>query len=277
MIEQQSSLNPSCNISITMPANPQVAHSTTSRVCPWLSPIMYLLGRHFLMPLFFGRIKITGQENLPKTGPVILAPTHRARWDALLIPYVAGRCVTGRDLRFMVTISECQGLQGWFVRRMGGFPVDPQRPSISTLRHGVDLLRDGEAVVIFPEGGIFRDDKVHPLKPGISRLALSAESSGKPGEAALPCDKLGTACAKGERSLGVKIVPIAINYSQPLPSWGTDVTIHIGRPIEVKDYTNGSVKQEAKRLTTDLTKALQKLNHQEAELSQHAFAEIANS
>ncbi len=266
MIEQQSSCDSSRNILATMPANPNVAHFTTSRVCHWLSPLMYLLGRHFLMPLFFGRIKITGQENLPKTGPVILAPTHRARWDALLIPYVAGRCVTGRDLRFMVTITECQGLQGWFVRRMGGFPVDPQRPSISTLRHGVELLRDGEAVVIFPEGGIFRDEKVHSLKPGISRLALSAESS----------DKLGTACAKGERSLGVKIVPIAIHYSQPLPSWGTDVTVRIGCPIEVANYTNDSVKQEAKRLTTDLTKALQKLNHQEAELTQHAFAEIAN-
>ncbi|GAA6616372.1 lysophospholipid acyltransferase family protein [Scytonema sp. NUACC26] len=266
MIEQHSAFDSSRNTSDTMPANLMVAHSTTSRVCPWLSPLMYLLGRHFLMPLFFGRIKITGQENLPKTGPVILAPTHRARWDALLIPYVAGRCVTGRDLRFMVTISECQGLQGWFVRRMGGFPVDPQRPSISTLRHGVNLLQNGEAVVIFPEGGIFRDDEVHPLKPGISRLALSAESGDKPG----------TACAKGERNLGVKIVPIAIHYSQPCPSWGTDVTIHIGSPLEVAHYTSDSVKKEAKRLTTDLTKALQKLSHQEAELTQHRFAEIAN-
>ncbi|KYC37554.1 glycerol acyltransferase [Scytonema hofmannii PCC 7110] len=275
MIEQQSSCDSSRNIA-TMPANPNVAHSTTSRVCHWLSPLMYLLGRHFLIPLFFGRIKITGQENLPKTGPVILAPTHRARWDALLIPYVAGRCVTGRDLRFMVTITECQGLQGWFVRRMGGFPVDPQRPSISTLRHGVELLRDGEALVIFPEGGIFRDEKVHSLKPGISRLALSAESSDKPGTACAKGDKLGTACAKSERGLGVKIVPITIQYSQPYPTWGTDATVRIGCPIEVANYTKESVKQEAKRLTTDLTKALQKLNHHEAELTQHAFAEIAN-
>lgn len=266
MIEQYSAFDSSRNTSATMPANSQVAHSTTSRVCPWLSPLMYLLGRHFLMPFFFGRITVSGQENLPKTGPVILAPTHRARWDALLIPYVAGRCVTGRDLRFMVTISECQGLQGWFVRRMGGFPVDPQRPSISTLRHGVNLLQDGEMVVIFPEGGIFRDNEVHPLKPGISRLALSAEASDKPG----------TACAKDDSNLGVKIVPIAIHYSQPYPSWGTDVTIHIGCPIEVSDYSSDSIKKEAKRLTADLTKALQKLNHQEAEHTQHPFAEMAN-
>ncbi|MDB9376621.1 1-acyl-sn-glycerol-3-phosphate acyltransferase, partial [Nodularia sphaerocarpa] len=89
-------------------ANNQVAH-TTSRVSPWLSPLLYLLGRHLLLPLFFGQIEITGQENIPLTGPVIFAPTHRSRWDSLLLPYATGRCVTGRDLRFMVTINECQG------------------------------------------------------------------------------------------------------------------------------------------------------------------------
>ncbi|GAB1539086.1 1-acyl-sn-glycerol-3-phosphate acyltransferase [Scytonema sp. NUACC21] len=257
MIEQYSSSNSSCDkLATTAPVNAKVA-STTSGVSPWLSPLAYLLGRHAVLPLFFGRIRITGQENLPKTGPIILAPTHRARWDALIVPYVAGRYVTGRDLRFMVTITECQGLQGWIVRHMGGFPVDPQRPSITTLRHGVDLLQSGQALVIFPEGGIFRDGKVHPLKPGIARLALSAES-GYPG-------------------LGVKIVPLSINYSQPYPSWGTDVIVNIGVPIEVKDYTQGSVKQEAKRLTSDITKTLQKLNHRETELAHHSFAEIANS
>jgi 1-acyl-sn-glycerol-3-phosphate acyltransferase len=231
--------------------------AATSRVSPWLSPALYLLGRHALIPFFFGRIIVTGQEHLATTGPVILAPTHRARWDALLIPYAAGRCVTGRDLRFMVTISECQGLQGWFVRHMGGFPVDTQRPSITTLRHGVDLLEQRQALVIFPEGGIFRDGKVHPLKPGIARLALNAESS-HPG-------------------LGIKIIPIGVNYSDPYPSWGTDVSIHIGSPILVSNYTKNSPKQEAKRLTTDLTKALQHLNVCQSELTRHAFAEMPNS
>ncbi|MBD2774951.1 lysophospholipid acyltransferase family protein [Iningainema tapete] len=231
-----------------------VAKFATSRVSPWFSPLAYLLGHHFVLPFFFGRIKVIGQENLPKIGPVILAPTHRARWDALLIPYVAGRCVTGRDLRFMVTITECQGLQGWLVRWMGGFPVDPKRPSIATLRHGVDLLQQGESLVIFPEGGIYRDRQVHPLKPGIARIALAAESS--------------------YPELGVQIVPIDINYSQPYPSWGTDVTIHIGQAIKVASYNQSNSKQEAKRLTADLTKALQKLGQQESEIPPHTILDF---
>jgi len=229
---------------------------TNSRISPWLSSLTYLLAGNILLPLYFSQITITGQENLPLSGPVILAPTHKARWDSLLLPYATGRCVTGRDLRFMVKSSECQGFQGWFVRRLGGFPVDEKRPSITTLRHTVELLTGGEMLVIFPEGGIFRDREVHPLKPGIGRLALSAESS-HPG-------------------LGVKIVPICFNYSHPYPSWGTDVTISIAPSIKVSDYAHGCVKQDAKRLTDDLAYALQQLNYQYDDLASSAFVQIPN-
>ncbi|MEA5616534.1 1-acyl-sn-glycerol-3-phosphate acyltransferase, partial [Cronbergia sp. UHCC 0137] len=191
--------------------NPKIAPGS-SWISPWLSPIVYAVGRYIVLPAFFGKINITGQEHIPQTGAVILAPTHRSRWDSLLLPYATGRFATGRDLRFMVTSSECQGLQGWFVLRMGGFPVDPHNPAIATLRHSVDLLQREEMLVIYPEGGIFRDGKVHPLKPGIARLALTAESI--------------------YPKLGIKILPISINYNQPIPSWGANVNIHIGESLK---------------------------------------------
>src|SRR5919202_5151126 len=152
----------------------------TSRVCHWLTPIIYPLGCHVIMPFFFGQLKVTGQENIPRTGPVILAPTHRSRWDALVIPYAAGKPVTGRDLRYMVSEDEIKGIQGWFIRRMGGFPVNTRHPGVGSFRHSLELLRNGEALVIFPEGDIFRDGRVQPLKPGMARIGLQAEAS-KPG------------------------------------------------------------------------------------------------
>lgn len=230
--------------------------STTSYISPWLSSLAYFLGHNFLMPLFFGQIRVTGQENIPRSGPVLLAPTHRSRWDALLVPYATGRMVSGRDLRFMVTSTECTGIQGWFIRRLGGFAVNAKHPSVSTLRHAMDILRQGEILVIFPEGGI-RKGKLHPLKPGISRLALSAEAT-TPG-------------------LGVKILPIGITYSQENPSWGTDIHIQIGKPIQVRDYMQGDSKDNAKRLMSDLTQALQKLSCHGSELADHHFVKIANS
>jgi 1-acyl-sn-glycerol-3-phosphate acyltransferase len=153
-----------------------------------------------------------------------------------MVPYAAGRDITGRDPRFMVSADEVKGLQGWFIRHLGGFPVDTRHPAISSLRHGVDLLQNGETLVIFPEGGIFRDRQVHPLKPGLARLALQAECS--------------------HSGLGVKIVPITIDYSQPIPTWGTEVDVHIGAPLQVSSYCTGSTKKSAQQLTADLEAAL---------------------
>ncbi|MBW3584814.1 MAG: 1-acyl-sn-glycerol-3-phosphate acyltransferase [Cyanobacteria bacterium 0813] len=225
--------------SLVKPMPAKVAFNT-SRVSPWLTSLLYPLGHYVVLPFHFGKIEVTGQEHLPKDGPVILAPTHRSRWDALMMPYSTGQMVTGRDLRFMVTADEVKGVQGWFIRNLGGFAVDIKHPAISSLRYGVELLLDKQMLVIFPEGGIFQDGEVHPIKPGLARLAIQAELS-KPG-------------------LGVKIVPMSIRYRPRIPQWGTHVKIAIGSPICVADYANGGGKKEAPLLTAQLEKALKNLD-----------------
>lgn len=222
---------------VNCPDEPQVT-AIESQISPWLTPIAYGLGCFFVLPNYF-KIQLTGRENLPKDGPIILAPTHRARWDSLLVPYAAGRFVTGRDLRFMVTADEVRGFQGWLIRRLGGFPVNPRHPAIASLRYGVEILQNREMLVIYPEGNIFRDRQLRSLKPGLARLALQAEAS-KPG-------------------LGIKVVPIHLDYSQPFPKWGCKVKIAIGKPLQVSTYNQGSVKQNAQRLTEDLETALRQL------------------
>jgi 1-acyl-sn-glycerol-3-phosphate acyltransferase len=219
--------------------SPQTA-TITSRVCHWLTPILYPLGRRVVLPSYFRHLKVTGQENIPRTGPIILAPTHRSRWDALLIPYAAGKPVTGRDLRFMVTEDEMKGIQGWFIRRLGGFPVNTRNPGVGSFRHSVELLRNGEALVIFPEGDIYRE--FQPLKPGIARIALQVEAS-KPG-------------------LGLAIVPIGIRYSEPVPHWRCDATVTIGTPLKVANYCTRSTKKSAEYLTRDLEMTLRNLDEE---------------
>ncbi|MBD2102074.1 1-acyl-sn-glycerol-3-phosphate acyltransferase [Leptolyngbya sp. FACHB-261] len=201
---------------------------------PWLSRVLYPLGRHLLLPNHFRQIAVRGQENLPRTGPVILAPNHSSRWDALIVPYVAGWDITGRHLRFMVSMDEITGVQGWFMRRMGGFAIDTAKPGITSLRHGVELLQQGEILVIFPEGNIFRDRQINPLKPGLARLALQAGAE-------------------------VQVVPLAIHYSDPVPHWGTQVSVTIGSALPVKDYLNGSPKAKALQLTQELQCRMQQL------------------
>lgn len=214
----------------------------TSHFSPWLVSLAYPLGRYLVMPFYFDRIDVAGQENLPQEGPIILAPTHRSRWDALIVPYAAGRQGSGRDLRFMVSADEVKGLQGWFIRRLGGFPVDTRHPTIASLRHGVEVLQAREALVIFPEGGIFRDPHVHPLKPGFARLALQAEAS--------------------QPNLGIKIVPISLQYSAPFVPWRCRIRVNIGKPLNVADYHLKTPKQSAQKLTTDVENALIALTSQ---------------
>lgn len=219
--------------------SPQAA-PITSRVCHWLTPILYPLGRRVVLPSYFRHLKVSGQENIPRTGPIILAPTHRSRWDALLIPYAAGKPVTGRDLRFMVTEDEMNGIQGWFIRRLGGFPVNTRNPGVGSFRHSVELLRNGEALVIFPEGDIYRE--FQPLKPGIARIALQVEAS-RPG-------------------LGLVIVPISIRYSEPVPHWRCDATLTIGTPLKVANYCTRSTKKSAGYLTRDLEMTMRNLDEE---------------
>ena len=220
--------------------NADKADELNSRVSPWLSKILYPLGCYLVIPRFFGKIEISGQENIPLTEPVIVAPTHRSRWDAVIVPYAVGRLVSGRDLRFMVSANEVKGIQGWVIRRMGGYPVNTDRPQLNSVRHSVELLKlNQEMLVIFPEGGIFNDYQIHPLKRGVASIALQAETD------------------KSER--GVKILPVGIRYSQPYPTWGADVRVDIGSPLAVGEYYGKSLRQSSQKLTAALQKSLEKL------------------
>jgi 1-acyl-sn-glycerol-3-phosphate acyltransferase len=213
-----------------------------SQINPWLIRLVYPLGCGVVIPLYFRQIEVNGRENIPTTGPVIVAPTHRSRWDAVITPYGVGRLASGRDLRFMVMASEMKGIQGWLIRKLGGFPVNTNRPGVASLLHAVKLLSQGEMLVMFPEGGIFRDTEIHRLKPGVARIALEVEEK--------------------HPQCGIKILPINIQYSQPYPSWGTNVTVNIGKAIDVSQYGNGDIKQNTRRLTKDLEVILKQLNQE---------------
>jgi len=205
--------------SLTIRKSPAV----NSRINPCLIRFCYFLGNYL-------------------TGGVILAPTHRSRWDALILPYAVGRLVSRRDLRFMVSANEIKGVQGWFIRRLGGFPVNTDHPGMGSLVHSVELLAAGEMVAIFPEGGICRDRVVHPLKPGVARIALEVKTM-KP-------------------DADIKILPVSISYNQPYPGWGSEAIVNIGQEINVLDYQQNSLKRETVRLTKTLSDRL-KLLHED--------------
>ena len=188
------------------------------------------LARTLASAFFFRSVQVLGSENLPLSGPLLLAPTHRARWDALLLPHAAGRRITGRDCRFMVTVDEMRGLQGWFLHRLGCFPVSQGRPSLASLRYAVDLLAAGEQLVVFPEGRIVREEIPLRLHQGLARLAMLAAGQG----------------------VAVPVVPVGIAYGHRPPRRGDGAVLCFGPPLSLE----GQGRQAASAFTANLATAM---------------------
>jgi 1-acyl-sn-glycerol-3-phosphate acyltransferase len=158
----------------------------------------------------------------------------------------------------MVSHDEMTGIQGWVIGHFGGFAVNTRQPSIATLRHGVELLVGGNALVIFPEGNIFRAPEIQPLKPGLARLAIQATLARE--QAGLPAD--------------VQILPMALQYSRPCPHRGDRVRVTIGRPLQVNHYDYRRGKQAAQLITSDLHVALSQLQQPDLLVGQPALLSV---
>ncbi|MBX9689398.1 MAG: 1-acyl-sn-glycerol-3-phosphate acyltransferase [Candidatus Obscuribacterales bacterium] len=118
----------------------------------------------------FKDFQVFGRENIPKSGPFILVSNHITRWDGLIV-YES----IGRPANFMVSPNELLGVQGEVLQSMGSFPADPRADLIN---HSLQLFNKGEAVVVFPEGNIFRDGSTHPFKTGVAKIAAAALQAG---------------------------------------------------------------------------------------------------
>ncbi|MBO6979571.1 MAG: 1-acyl-sn-glycerol-3-phosphate acyltransferase [Prochlorococcus marinus XMU1428] len=179
-----------------------------------------LLTQDIVLKVFFRKIKIQDAISLPKNSSIILAPTHRSRWDGLVLTKAIGRRVTGKDCRFMVTKSEMKGIQGWFLRRLGCFSINQISPSLTVLRYAVKLIVNKNQLVVFPEGKINKNSKKIILKEGLYRLALLASKKTK----------------------SIFIIPIGIAYSQVSPKIRGEVSLCFGEPLIVDKNTNLSIK-----------------------------------
>jgi 1-acyl-sn-glycerol-3-phosphate acyltransferase len=121
--------------------------------------------------LFF-RLRLSGVENIPREGGLIIAANHQTYLD----PFWVGSPIK-RPMRFLAW----DRVLGWFaigrlIRWLGAWPLQVQRADARAYRRSVQWLRSGGALVIFPEGRRGEPDGLlQPFKHGTARLALEAD------------------------------------------------------------------------------------------------------
>ncbi len=128
-------------------------------------PVMHVWTRHTW----------SGMENLPRTGGVIIVPNHVSHFDPLVIAhYIYG---FGRWPRFLGKASLWRvPVLGPFLRKVQQIPVERGSvEAVKSLDVLIDALRQGGAVVIYPEGTTTRSPDLWPMrgKTGAARLALA--------------------------------------------------------------------------------------------------------
>jgi 1-acyl-sn-glycerol-3-phosphate acyltransferase len=103
--------------------------------------------KYFLMPLY-GSIKVTGIENVPREGPLLVASNHLNDAD----PGVLATRIP-RRLVFMTKVELFRvPLLAQFLRAYGAFPVRRGEADLSSIRRSNETLKAGLALVMFPEG-----------------------------------------------------------------------------------------------------------------------------
>jgi 1-acyl-sn-glycerol-3-phosphate acyltransferase len=193
--------------------------------------IYWLLKHIFLGPLLrlAYRPKAKGLANVPTEGPVILASNHLSFVDSLFIPLMIKRKVVflGKSDYFDSKKTR------WFFRSVNVIPVRREGGTAgeASIRAGVQALKDGNVVGIYPEGTRSPDGRLYRGKTGVARMALLA---------------------------GAKVVPVAVHGTDDImpldkktPKLHGRVVVEFGRALSWERYEGQASDRFVLRSATD--------------------------
>lgn len=219
-------------------ADDEATEQATSRK-PRKAGFSYHLGRAVIGPIarLIYRPRIEGREHVPTKGPVIFASNHLSLIDTIAIPIAAPRAV-----HFMAKSSlvERKGLTGAihraFFNAIGAVPVKrgAGQAALEALDQQRQLLEDGRAVALFPEGSRSIDGRLYKGRTGVAFLALQT------GALVVPVGLIGTD----------KMMPVG----SKAPSFGVRITVRFGAPLDVSQFGPAD-SGKARRLATDAVMA----------------------
>ena len=181
----------------------------------------------------YARFEITGVENIPSDGPVILCANHRSYFDVSAMSIVIGK--SGRTARFLGKKEVFDApIVGQVAAAMGGIRVDRGTGSDEPLRAAADALAGGEMVAMMPEGTIPRGPAF--FEPKLAGRWGAAQLAHMSGATVVPVGLWGTEKVWPRSGRGPKMLAL----TDP-----PTVRISVGEPVQV----NGkSVEADTKRI-----------------------------
>lgn len=153
-----------------------------------------------------GLFKVEGVENVPREGPLLVTPNHFATLDPPMVPAFMPRPDTWNMAKSEYFRSP---FNRWLFTHYHAFPVVRHTADRAALRRSFDLLKEGHALVIYPEGTrVDAGVLAHP-EPGAGFIA---QKSGAP---VLPVALTGTQAVLRKGTIWPRRHPVTVRYGKP--------------------------------------------------------------
>lgn len=182
----------------------------------------------WLYKLFYD-FHIEGEENIPQDKPVVLASNHRSYADPVILtmPMKLPVSYMAKEELFK------NKLFGWFIRKLGAFPVTRGAGDMSVIDDSINILNSGRNLVIFPEGTRSKDGKVGKGKTGVAMIAAKS---------------------------GADVVPCGIIFEGEKLHFRSKLTLKFGKPIKAEEIAvEGTSARELKDVKKRIMSAITEL------------------
>jgi 1-acyl-sn-glycerol-3-phosphate acyltransferase len=174
----------------------------------WLG---YTLSRWLAKLLF--RFRIVHRERMLETGPVILAMNHQSYLDPPLAGNAADRPIYFLAKRSLLDVP----VLGWLLPKLNVIPVEQEGIDRSALKAVIRVLKQGQGVLIFPEGSRTLDGNLQPPLPGLGLIIAKTLAP------VVPMRIFGAHEALPRNGRRLRLAPITIVVGEPIYFTAGDV------------------------------------------------------
>ena len=199
----------------------------------WLYPALNIGFKTTLK--LFSDFKVEGRENIPESGPLLIASNHLSNLDPAIVAAALPRSPVFLAKKELFKYR----LGSMLMRGYGAFPVDRQRADLKALNWMTrQLLSEHKAAIVFPEGTRSKSGGLLRGQPGLAHIAIST---------------------------GVPIIPVALRGSEPLQNVlkvvkpTATLRLKIGKPFVATGTDGRASRKKAAEVTTEIMVRIAKL------------------